>query len=204
MRYPNQLSVIKYQDPATRTYLGSPSILRLDDSSLLVTYDYFGPGCPRNHEGEEHLTSVYRSSDNGESWTNVTHIAACRPACSSTKAPMLSHRHVGAIRLQSSSAAATMAAIPGTHPRRRAHRPHRPRRTSIMTRPTPLPRRCRCCCRGSPSTGPSRIWIRASWRRGSARWSFPRRRMRSARCRKLERSAIGLLDAALNTAGMGR
>ena len=74
MRYPNQLSVIKYQDPATRTYLGSPSILRLDDSSLLVTHDYFGPGCPRNHEGEEHLTSVYRSSDDGQSW-KTTHIA---------------------------------------------------------------------------------------------------------------------------------
>jgi len=73
--YPNQLSVIKYQDPATRTYLGSPSILRLDDGSLLVTHDYFGPGCPRNHEDEEHLTSVYRSSDNGQAWTNVTHIA---------------------------------------------------------------------------------------------------------------------------------
>ncbi|MEI7560736.1 MAG: sialidase family protein, partial [Actinomycetes bacterium] len=71
----NQLSVVKYQDPATRTYLGSPSILRLDDGSLLVTHDYFGPGCPRNHENEEHLTSVYRSRDNGRTWTNVTHIA---------------------------------------------------------------------------------------------------------------------------------
>ncbi len=75
MGSPNQLSVVKYQDPATRTYLGSPSILRLDDGSLLVTHDYFGPGCPRNHEGEEHLTSVYRSDDDGRTWTNLTHIA---------------------------------------------------------------------------------------------------------------------------------
>jgi len=66
---------IKYQDPATKTYLGSPSIARLDNGSLLVTHDYFGPGCPRNHEAEEHLTSVYRSSDDGKTWTNVTHIA---------------------------------------------------------------------------------------------------------------------------------
>lgn len=75
MTSPDQLSVIKYQDPATRTYLGSPTILRLDDGSLLAAHDYFGPGCPRNHEGEEHLTSVYRSRDDGRMWANVTHIA---------------------------------------------------------------------------------------------------------------------------------
>ncbi|HIE28086.1 TPA: exo-alpha-sialidase [Candidatus Poribacteria bacterium] len=66
---------IKYQDAATKTYLGSPSIIRLDNSDLLATHDYFGPGCPLNHEGEEHLTSVYRSSDDGKTWVNVTHIA---------------------------------------------------------------------------------------------------------------------------------
>jgi hypothetical protein len=66
---------IKFQDPATKTYLGSPSIIRMDNGDLLATHDYFGPGCPKNHENEEHLTSVYRSSDDGESWTNVTHIA---------------------------------------------------------------------------------------------------------------------------------
>ncbi len=66
---------IKYQDPATKTYLGSPSIIRLDNGDLLATHDYFGTGCPLNHEGEEHLTSVYRSSDDGKTWTNVTHIA---------------------------------------------------------------------------------------------------------------------------------
>ena len=66
---------IKYQDPSTLTYLGSPSIVRLDSGDLLATHDYFGPGCPRNHEGEEHLTSVYRSEDDGRNWSNVTHIS---------------------------------------------------------------------------------------------------------------------------------
>ena len=66
---------VKYQDSATRTYLGSPSIVRLDNGDLLVTHDYFGTGCPKNHEGEQHLTSVYRSSDDGKTWVNVTHIA---------------------------------------------------------------------------------------------------------------------------------
>ena len=116
MRYPNQLSVIKYQDPATRTYLGSPSILRLDDSNLLVTHDYFGPGCPRNHEGEEHLTSVYRSGDDGRTWT-TSRILPGRsgPACSSTEARSISSaRRRNTAR--SSSAAATMAGIPGRIP----------------------------------------------------------------------------------------
>jgi len=66
---------LRVQDPATKTYLGSPSIVRLPSGDLLATHDYFGPGCPRNHEGEEHLTSVYRSEDDGRRWRNVTHIA---------------------------------------------------------------------------------------------------------------------------------
>lgn len=66
---------LRWQDPATKTYLGSPSLVRLPDGALLATHDYFGPGCPRNHENEEHLTSVYRSGDDGRSWSNVTHVA---------------------------------------------------------------------------------------------------------------------------------
>ena len=41
---------------------------------MLSTYDYFGPGCPKNHENEEHLTSVYRSTDDGVTWSNLTRI----------------------------------------------------------------------------------------------------------------------------------
>jgi hypothetical protein len=49
--------------------------VRAPSGDLLIAHDYFGPGCPRNHEDEEHLTSVYRSADNGAKWANVTHIA---------------------------------------------------------------------------------------------------------------------------------
>lgn len=66
---------LRYQDAATKTYLGSPSFVRLPSGELLATHDYFGSGCPRNHEAEEHLTSVYRSQDEGITWSNVTHIA---------------------------------------------------------------------------------------------------------------------------------
>ena len=66
---------LKYQDEATNTSLRSRSLLRQDNGDLLATHDYFGPGCPRNHEHEEHLLSVYRSRDDGATWANVTHVA---------------------------------------------------------------------------------------------------------------------------------
>lgn len=65
---------IKYQPERTITFLGSPSIVRLANRTLLVTHDYFGTGCPRNHENEESLTSVYRSDDDGVTWSNITHL----------------------------------------------------------------------------------------------------------------------------------
>ncbi len=66
---------VAYQDPATRCYLGSPSLVRAPDGDLLATHDYFGPGAPLNHDGEEFLTTVYRSTDDGHTWQRVTHLA---------------------------------------------------------------------------------------------------------------------------------
>lgn len=66
---------LRYQDPATFTYLGSPSLVCLTDQVYLASHDYFGPGCPRNHEGAQHLTSIYRSEDAGRTWTNLGHIS---------------------------------------------------------------------------------------------------------------------------------
>ncbi|MEZ4864210.1 MAG: sialidase family protein [Caldilineaceae bacterium] len=66
---------LRYQEPRTKTYLGSPSLARLPNGDLIATHDYFGPGCPKNHEGEEHLLSVYLSHDDGVTWRNVTYVA---------------------------------------------------------------------------------------------------------------------------------
>ncbi|MEK6796230.1 MAG: sialidase family protein [Spirochaetota bacterium] len=66
---------VHFHDPRTKTYLGSPSIVRAPDGALIAAHDYFGPGCPRNHENEEHLTSIYRSEDDGATWEQITHIA---------------------------------------------------------------------------------------------------------------------------------
>ena len=71
-------SEVKYQPELARTYLGSPSIARLADGALVASHDYFGlPNCPRNHEDEESLSSIYRSEDDGASWINITHIMNC-------------------------------------------------------------------------------------------------------------------------------
>ncbi len=69
---------VKYQPERAKTFLGSPSIQRLPDGALLASHDYFGlPNCPRNHEDEESLTSLYRSEDDGATWQNITHIMNC-------------------------------------------------------------------------------------------------------------------------------
>ena len=69
--------VVKYQPEKTKAFLGSPSILRLEDGSLLATHDYFGPEGIRDPENECMLTSVYKSFDDGLTWQNITHIPHC-------------------------------------------------------------------------------------------------------------------------------
>ncbi|NLF19738.1 MAG: exo-alpha-sialidase [Lentisphaerae bacterium] len=65
---------LRYQPERTRTYLGSPSIVRAPDGALVASHDYYGAGCPRNHEREEALLSLYRSEDDGRTWLPVTHL----------------------------------------------------------------------------------------------------------------------------------
>ena len=65
-------SQVKYQPERSKAYIGSPSLVRLPDGALLASHDYFGQ--LRTLEGENGLTSIYRSEDNGQSWENITHI----------------------------------------------------------------------------------------------------------------------------------
>ena len=37
---------LRYQDPRTRTFLGSPSLVLVPGGDMLASHDYFGPGCP--------------------------------------------------------------------------------------------------------------------------------------------------------------
>ena len=61
-----KLTELRHQRLETNTYLGSPSLTRLANGDLLASHDYFGSGAPRNRDGRENLTSVYRSIDNGQ------------------------------------------------------------------------------------------------------------------------------------------
>lgn len=51
--------------PEDGRYLGSPSIVRLPDSGLLATHDWFGPGATKDR------TEVYSSTDGGVSWSHL-------------------------------------------------------------------------------------------------------------------------------------
>ncbi len=70
-----EFAEMRHQDPKTKTYLGSPNLVRLSDGALLATHDYFGPGSPHSSENEEFLASVYRSEDSGKTWQCITHLA---------------------------------------------------------------------------------------------------------------------------------
>lgn len=60
------ISEVKYQAAETGTFLGSPSLLRLANGDILASHDYNGP--------TSNTTGVYRSTDNGHSWTHITDI----------------------------------------------------------------------------------------------------------------------------------
>ena len=72
-----QLTQIAFQDPATNVYVHDPSIVRLESGDLLVSLNYHGPGSARSIEDQECLTSLYRSRDQGKSWSILTHINHC-------------------------------------------------------------------------------------------------------------------------------
>ena len=63
---------VKHQPERSKTYIGSPSLVRLPDGALLASHDYFGQLFTL--EGENGLTSIYRSEDKGQTWENITHI----------------------------------------------------------------------------------------------------------------------------------
>jgi len=66
-------NVIAHIPAETGTYLGSPSITRAGDGSLIISHDYFGPGSPRDAFGREFRTSIYRSTDE-KTWERTADI----------------------------------------------------------------------------------------------------------------------------------
>lgn len=52
-------------------YVGSPSIARLPDGTLLASHDHFGP---RSSEWTSAVTAVFRSADSGATWEKIATI----------------------------------------------------------------------------------------------------------------------------------
>lgn len=72
---PQWISEIRFQDPRTETFVGSPSLVRLPDGNLLASHEFYGPGSPLDAHGEEFLTMVYRSGDQGRTWRSILPIS---------------------------------------------------------------------------------------------------------------------------------
>lgn len=60
--------VIDHQDPATRQYIGSPSLVVLPGGEILASHDLFGPGSGQRTSAE---TRVFLSRDRGKTWTKT-------------------------------------------------------------------------------------------------------------------------------------
>jgi hypothetical protein len=60
--------VVAHSPAHTRQYIGSPSIVVLQDSSYVASHDLFGPGSTLNR------TRLYASRDRGTSWGKLTEI----------------------------------------------------------------------------------------------------------------------------------
>lgn len=58
----------------SKTYLGSPSIIRLEDGVLVASHDYFFKEKDGFDDGVLRLTSVYRSEDDGATWVNCSQL----------------------------------------------------------------------------------------------------------------------------------
>lgn len=57
--------VVAHSPASTGAYIGSPSLLRLEDGAYLASLDFFGPGT--NFD----TGAIYRSDDGGETWTHI-------------------------------------------------------------------------------------------------------------------------------------
>ena len=63
--------VVDYVPASTNTFIGSPSICRLPDGTLVASHDYFGPA---SNEHVQATTAVFQSNDKGKSWTKISEI----------------------------------------------------------------------------------------------------------------------------------
>lgn len=63
-------TIVNHSLKRSEIYLGSPSIVVLEDGSYLVSHDESGPGTT----GRPNVTRIYKSYDKGETWTRTSSI----------------------------------------------------------------------------------------------------------------------------------
>jgi len=63
--------VITHSPASSGRYIGSPSIAILPNGDYVASHDHFGPGTPFKMKGR---SFIFRSSDRGQSWTQVAAI----------------------------------------------------------------------------------------------------------------------------------
>src|SRR5659263_712178 len=63
--------VVNHIPATTKTYIGSPSICILPNGDYIASHDHFGPV---STEHVQALTSVYKSTNRGKSWTKISEI----------------------------------------------------------------------------------------------------------------------------------
>ena len=63
---------INYQPERSEIYLGSPSIVKLDDGALIATHDFFADVSQKvKNDRPPAITQVFRSDDDGQTWSFV-------------------------------------------------------------------------------------------------------------------------------------
>lgn len=63
---------LRHQPEKTDLFLGSPSIIRLEDKTLVACHDYFGYNKNDNIESSNlAVSSIYHSYDDGQTWTDT-------------------------------------------------------------------------------------------------------------------------------------
>ncbi|MCC6682485.1 MAG: hypothetical protein IT445_16415 [Phycisphaeraceae bacterium] len=63
--------VINHLPKSTGIYLSSPSIVIMPDGSYIVSHDYFGPNSTEDTVGQ---SSIFRSTDDGQTWTKQSDV----------------------------------------------------------------------------------------------------------------------------------
>jgi hypothetical protein len=63
--------VVDHEGAASRRYIGSPSIVKCRDGAYVASHDFFGPGSTQSVSA---LTRVFRSTDQGQSWSRMAEV----------------------------------------------------------------------------------------------------------------------------------